>query len=1074
MPRRSHKCRFCSRGYATLGWRNKHEIDKHSAELSQLHQEDGDRLIADSPESVPDNTSLAATPEPSYNRKEIYPDAGRPVQDDPDYAQLLQQPYFPFENIKEYNLARWFIYNKVTKGAIDEYFNTGLADPDIGRYSSGHTLWELLKLMGHELNLDFTEKIHDFHISGLSPSPFLYRDPLKCAAHILRQPAYAEHLVTAPTREYNEDGERIYNEMHTADWWWETQETLPIGATLIPLIFASDTTHLTGYSGDKKAWPVYMTVGNLPSTVRHRPSFHSWILLGLLPTPPKKSNIRSQDKLLITKDIQELLYGLLKPLNDAQRPPEQGTPLVFGDGKIRNCFFRVAGWIADHMEYVELFNIYTNSCPVCEVDGDRLGDYNDRAEPRDYHQYEDIKAKLQIASTSGEREELIEEMRTRRFHGTNIAFCQLLNVQPRLLAKPDLLHGVYLGTLRYVLIWTTEFMKKHKRLSRFDAAWVGLSPYPGFYGFRKPFTQITQWQGKELRMAGRILLGVSVVALSHPTHAERPLFNQALQCIRGYLEFHLLAQYHSHTESTLRYLQYFWKQFHDHLDVFAIFRNSARKKNLAATFQKLRQDAQDEIAAGGEMNASRQNRIQRKLKQLDDEYHERLKILNRFNTPKAHQPVHYPDFVRLFGYLGSWSTDASELAHRYQIKEGYRASNRINFNSQIMAYYQRKLLFRLRDLNIISIAKRSSSDFERMAAAFPMLLQDLKQDQERNDKDTREDFIVDDVRPSNDLTRPTLVLSRSNANHTLNLSSDQEERASDEESLLSDDETANDQGNRNLNEQEFEDSLELFNSNDVRLNEIFPPIVTKALTDAQSPKVNIEKRRLRGPRSNIAIKAWTVHEISIAYELPDLAMKLHKYLEKERNFAIAEGLIPDAYWLHTDDDIAITFTNQMTCTPYNQLEISIPDFADPSADTLHPIRCTGPFSWRGGESRHDFIFYDRGYVYGHLQGHWPARVELLLSTTDSYTNKTHNIAVITELGVHNNGLAHDVHGLVTAFLRQRFAPESDQHRKIISIDKILSAAHLIENSMENTYIINSHIDLRTYNTIYDDRISYDG
>jgi len=65
------------------------------------------------------------------------------------------------------------------------------------------------------------------------------------------------------------------------------QETLPEGATVVPLIGMSDQTNLTNFSGVKKAWAVYMTIGNLPSTIRNRPGSMAILLLGLLPIPPK-------------------------------------------------------------------------------------------------------------------------------------------------------------------------------------------------------------------------------------------------------------------------------------------------------------------------------------------------------------------------------------------------------------------------------------------------------------------------------------------------------------------------------------------------------------------------------------------------------------------------------------------------------------------------------------------------------------------------------------------------------------------------------------------------------------------
>jgi len=41
------------------------------------------------------------------------------------------------------------------------------------------------------------------------------------------------------------------------------KSTHRVGDTLVPLIFMSDGTHLSNSAGNKKVWPVYMTIGNL-------------------------------------------------------------------------------------------------------------------------------------------------------------------------------------------------------------------------------------------------------------------------------------------------------------------------------------------------------------------------------------------------------------------------------------------------------------------------------------------------------------------------------------------------------------------------------------------------------------------------------------------------------------------------------------------------------------------------------------------------------------------------------------------------------------------------------------------
>ena len=72
-----------------------------------------------------------------------------------------------------------------------------------------------------------------------------------------------DHMVFGPERLFDSTGRRVYNEIHTTDWWWETQDLVPRGGTVVPLLLASDKTDLTNFSGDKPAWPVYMSIGNI-------------------------------------------------------------------------------------------------------------------------------------------------------------------------------------------------------------------------------------------------------------------------------------------------------------------------------------------------------------------------------------------------------------------------------------------------------------------------------------------------------------------------------------------------------------------------------------------------------------------------------------------------------------------------------------------------------------------------------------------------------------------------------------------------------------------------------------------
>jgi hypothetical protein len=68
--------------------------------------------------------------------------------------------------------------------------------------------------------LTWTEATMD---DGKHSTTFYYRDVIGCVHYLIRQIAYRPDMVYAPIREYDSSGDRLYSEMHTADWWWETQ-----------------------------------------------------------------------------------------------------------------------------------------------------------------------------------------------------------------------------------------------------------------------------------------------------------------------------------------------------------------------------------------------------------------------------------------------------------------------------------------------------------------------------------------------------------------------------------------------------------------------------------------------------------------------------------------------------------------------------------------------------------------------------------------------------------------------------------------------------------------------------------
>jgi hypothetical protein len=158
-------------------------------------------------------------------RVDAYEEAGRPQGDvNRDFRfeeGLSRDPWRPFQTLDDFKLAKWFITSKVPKSRIDEYFAIGLSASSSPCFTSAYMLDKYIKdLDPYQDLLAWNEGTfkHDDR-----SSTFFYRDIVHCVEYLLAQPAYRDDIVYAPVREYDGSGERLYSEMHTADWWWETQ-----------------------------------------------------------------------------------------------------------------------------------------------------------------------------------------------------------------------------------------------------------------------------------------------------------------------------------------------------------------------------------------------------------------------------------------------------------------------------------------------------------------------------------------------------------------------------------------------------------------------------------------------------------------------------------------------------------------------------------------------------------------------------------------------------------------------------------------------------------------------------------
>jgi len=143
---------------------------------------------------------------------------------------------------------------------------------------------------------------------------------------------------------------------------------------VVPVIGLSDQTHLTYFSGDKKAWPVYVTIGKILSWMRNSPTKMPILGLALLSVPPKLSHESVHtNKIQRQMNADALLAVLDLILALLQEMVKDSAVMDYADRKIHLCVPILSAWIADHAEHTTLHGISSKSYPQCEVLATEVG-----------------------------------------------------------------------------------------------------------------------------------------------------------------------------------------------------------------------------------------------------------------------------------------------------------------------------------------------------------------------------------------------------------------------------------------------------------------------------------------------------------------------------------------------------------------------------------------------------------------------------------------------------------------------------------------------------------------------------
>ncbi|KAI0704544.1 hypothetical protein C8Q76DRAFT_630995 [Earliella scabrosa] len=562
--------------------------------------------------------------------------AGAPINKQPmsseyeRYQEVIDSdgvnPYAPFRSRMDWEIARWAKMRGPGSTALTELLEIEELVTLLGlSFRNSRELNEIIDKKLSSGRPRFTRR--ELIVAGEAFEVF-YRDVLQCIRALYGDPEFTGILVFTPERHYADPDHtiRVYFDMHTGRWWWDTQKEIEKrkpGATIIPVILSSDKTQLTLF-GSKTAYPVYLTIGNLPKDVRRKSSRRGQILLAYLPAS-RLEHITSKTvrRRVVANLFHACMTMILKPLVKAGI---HGIAIASGDGVVRRGHPIVAMYVGDYLEQLMVTCCKNGTCPKCDIPREEVGNTTDTERPlRDLEKILDALEAINESPTAFARAcRSVGIKPVRHPFWENLPYVDIFRS-----ITPDILHQLYQGVIKHVLSW----LKQAYGPEELDARCRRLPPNHHIRLFLKGVTTLQKVTGKEHADICRFLLGL-VIGLPLPDGVS-PV--RLVRSVRAILDFLYVARYPAHTSDSLVLLRNALERFHANKDVF-----------------------------------------------ID------LGIRENFHLPKLHSLDHYLNSIKLFGTTDNYDTQYTERLHIDFAKDAYRATNRRDEYFQMTDWLERR------------------------------------------------------------------------------------------------------------------------------------------------------------------------------------------------------------------------------------------------------------------------------------------------------------------------------------------------------------------------------------------------
>ncbi|KAK0485526.1 hypothetical protein EDD18DRAFT_1083189 [Armillaria luteobubalina] len=472
-----------------------------------------------------------------------------------------EEMWVPFESWDEWDLVQWLMKAGVSQSEMEKFLQLGVIKESLQpSFENKRKLFqhidtlptgpewecEVFVLTGDEKDEDGKLRTEEVELWK--------RNPIECICELMGNSRFVQHMKYAPERVYTDESgqSRAYSEMSTADWWWATQvssiKLLPKGATIAAVILATDKTQLSQFSGDKQAWPVYLTIGNIDKDIRQKLSEHATVLIGYLPISKLECFNKKTQSTQSYQLFHTCMRSLLDPLVEAGK---NGVKILCADGKTRMVYPLLAAYVADYPEQCLVGCCMENRCPKCLSKSDLLRNpvHSILRDPE-----KTIRILKQTADGHKPQAFTDQGLHPVDPFWRKLPHCNIFNC-----FTPDILHQLHKGVFKdHVVSWATEVVHADKPKEELDCCFRAMTCHPSLRHFKKGISLVSQWTGNKYKNMEKVFLSV----------LDGSVQDEVVECVQSVLDFIYYAHFEEHTDESLSKLDEAWHTFHKKKAIF--------------------------------------------------------------------------------------------------------------------------------------------------------------------------------------------------------------------------------------------------------------------------------------------------------------------------------------------------------------------------------------------------------------------------------------------------------------------------------------------------------------------------